>query len=53
MTPVASFLSTQTLPFYVFSESYGGKMAAAFGLALYNVHTYVTNHFTHYVHSHN
>ena len=33
-------LYPQTLPFYVFSESYGGKMAAAFGLALYNVCSY-------------
>eukprot|EP00731_Ephydatia_muelleri_P028838 Em0020g482a len=26
----------QNVPFYIFSESYGGKMAAAFGLTLFN-----------------
>ena len=32
---LVSFL--QTIPFYIFSESYGGKMAAAFALSLQKV----------------
>lgn len=39
LTLMKSFVSVlpifQTLPIYVFSESYGGKMTAAFGLRLY------------------
>lgn len=31
------YLHPQNIPFYVFSESYGGKMAAAFGLKLFDV----------------
>lgn len=30
-------LSLQTIPFYIFSESYGGKMAAGIALALHEV----------------
>ena len=30
----------QTIPVYVFSESYGGKMAAAFSKVLYQVRVY-------------
>lgn len=29
--------SLQTIPFYIFSESYGGKMAAGIALALHKV----------------
>lgn len=30
-------LSLQTIPFYIFSESYGGKMAAGIALELHEV----------------
>lgn len=33
------FFSPQTIPFYIFSESYGGKMAAGVALELHKVST--------------
>ncbi len=38
---IFSSLIIQKLPFYIFCESYGGKMAAAFALALTQVSTYI------------
>ena len=36
--------SKQTLPFYIFSESYGGKMSSAFALVLQQVRHTSTTH---------
>lgn len=40
--PCVWLFSPQTIPFYIFSESYGGKMAAGVALELHKVSTWRT-----------